>query len=221
VKKIESLKWQTSSKSEASVSSEQIAPGHPVAKPSLPGFLAAGRPESAEPAVELGALADRVLQKRKSETPTGARPLPAAGTTTPASAPSPKRVTLPPSLSLPIPTAPPVLPTPANAPSKPMPVFRLGGLAKPRKALLSAEVIMPAQHEPTYVPKPVTQQTPATREPLAPEAQRTSTPPGFVFDAFEQTAAAPDSDGDSDAGLTQRIDQILREQARRQGVDLT
>jgi hypothetical protein len=51
---------------------------------------------------------------------------------------------------------------------------------------------------------------------LEPSQPRVTAGPTFFFDALE-----PRADDESEPGLTDRIDQVLREQARRQGVDLT
>jgi hypothetical protein len=54
------------------------------------------------------------------------------------------------------------------------------------------------------------------RDATEPDALSAAATPTFFFNALESREAE-----ESEATLTDRIDQVLREQARRQGVDLT
>jgi hypothetical protein len=52
---------------------------------------------------------------------------------------------------------------------------------------------------------------------VQPSAQPAHKPPVFYFDPLQPRAPADDSDD----ALAERIGEVLREQARRQGVDVT
>jgi hypothetical protein len=95
------------------------------------------------------------------------------------------------------------------------PVFRLSGkAARPAANVpIASEQIRPVRRQPLEAtPQAI---TPAPS--AAPQQPHAPATPSFLFDAFEERAGA----ADNETALTQRIDEILREQARRQGVDLT
>jgi hypothetical protein len=212
------------------VAHESVIPAHAESRHAEPAkqrgnkALPAAQNETATKAeaakVDVGALAQRLLDKSKRQNENvdeAERP----GARTPerlnARAPERKKkpLTLPGGPTLPIPMGTPVLRASSGSKAK----FQLPSVVRLNRA--GAPLPSPSS-KPSKSNPAVEQSAPDARRPSpgarAPERPTTRPPEqAFMFDAFEHETA----EQESDFALTQRIDQILREQARRQGVDLT